>query len=612
MLSRSLRWKGFLSWLRAPGAAAGVFIIAAGAAPAVSAAQEPDRLIHLLSRATFGVRPADVAAVRAAGVNAWLDRQLHPERIDDTLLDARLTAYPLAQADVATLMRDYSPVPRPNVQPGDTAAARRAREQMTPEQRREQLMRSPQRILGDLVGAKLQRSVHSERQLEEVMTDFWYNHFNVFFNKQLDRYLVGDYERSAIRPHVFGKFEDMLVATAQHPAMLFYLDNFTSAAPDSITGRDARADEARQTMARRLANLSPAERERLIRQGRITREQLQALEQRQQLPGALQRREPGINENYARELLELHTLGVDGGYTQDDIIAVARAFTGWTLADLGRGRGGPPPRGTGLRGRGQAPDMASQGPTEPRFAFRREMHDPLEKTVLGTTLPAGRGIEDGLDVLRLLAHHPTTARFLSTKLVERFVSDSGDPMLVDALTGVFLRTGGDLREVTRTLFTSERFYAAEQGRAKIKTPFELVASALRVTRADVGPSRRLIETLRTLGQLPYTEAAPTGFPAASEEWVNSGALLNRMNFALTLAGNGFDGVRVDRARLAGSAAEGDAITEIIEAVLPGVPAAPIETRVREDLAAQPASANPRARAGRTLGLVLGSPEFQRR
>jgi len=579
MHSETGHWKGHRSWLRAATAAAGAVAIAAGA-PHPAAGQEPDRLIHLLSRATFGVRPADVAAARAAGAGAWLERQLHPERIDDALLDARLTGFPLAQADVATLMRDFSPIPRPDIQPGDTAMARRAREEMTPEQRRERLMRNPQRILGDLVGAKLQRSVHSQRQLEEVMTDFWYNHFNVFFNKQLDRYLVGDYERSAIRPHVFGTFEDMLVATAQHPAMLFYLDNFTSAAPDSIMGRDPRAGIARRALARRL-------------------------------PGALQRREPGINENYARELLELHTLGVDGGYTQDDIIAVARAFTGWTLAGAGRGRGGPPPGGPGLRGRAPGPDMPAQAPAEPHFVFRPEMHDPLEKTVLDTTLPAGRGIEDGLDVLRLLAHHPATARFLSTKLVERFVSDRGDPALVDELTGVFLRTGGDLREVTRALFTSERFYAAEHHRAKIKTPFEMVASALRVTGAQVGPSRRLIETLRTLGQLPYNEAAPTGFPAASEEWVNSGALLNRMNFALTVATNGFDGIRLDRARLTGGA-QGDAITEIIEGVLPGVSAAPIAARVREDLDAQPGSADERARAVRALGLVLGSPEFQRR
>ncbi len=534
--------------------------LVAGTTPVL--AQSPDRITHLLSRATYGVRPADIAAVRAVGIEAWLDRQLHPERIDDPLLEARLIAYPLARADVATLIRDYAPPRRPADPPGDTATARRDREAMSPEQRRELALRSPQRILGDLVGARIQRAVLAERQLEEVMTDFWYNHFNVFFNKRLDRYLVGDYERSAIRPHVFGRFEDMLIATAQHPAMLFYLDNFTSAAPDSVTGRGAGDLAARRRV--------------------------------------LQRREPGINENYARELLELHTLGVDGGYTQDDVVAVARAFTGWTLTGVGGGRGAP-----------AAPGTAAPGAVEPRFRFAPGMHDGREKLVLGTTLPAGRGIEDGLDVLRLLAQQPSTARFLSTKLVERFVSDDVDAELVDQLTDVYLRTGGDLREVTSALFTSERFYAAEHVRSKVKTPFELVASALRVTHADVGPSRRLIETLRTLGQLPYTEAAPTGFPASSDEWVNSGALLNRMNFALALAGNGIDGVRVDLTRIGLLDAAADPLEASIAALLPGVAAAPVAARIREDLAARPA-ANDHDRDRQALGLVLGSPEFQRR
>ncbi|MCI0432054.1 MAG: DUF1800 domain-containing protein [Gemmatimonadetes bacterium] len=590
-----------IRWAAIAAAAIGAAVVPDGAG-----AQSSERAIHLLSRATFGVRPADVAAVQSAGIEAWLDAQLHPERIDDTLLDARLTGYPLARADVSTLIRDYSPLPRPALQPGDTAGARRARQEMTAEQRRELQMRSPQRILADLVGAKLQRSVHSARQLEEMMTDFWYNHFNVFFNKPLDRYLVGDYERTGIRPHVFGRFEDMLIATAQHPAMLFYLDNFTSAAPDSVIGRDT---DSRRALIRRLASLSEAERERLIRSGRVTREQLDALGRLNQLPA--QRREPGINENYARELLELHTLGVDGGYTQADIIEVARAFTGWTIVDAGRGRGSNPARRQPGAGRSGQPAMENAGPAAPRFGFRPEMHDPRAKAVLGMTLPAGRGIEDGLDVLRMLAHHPTTARFLSTKLVQRFVNDAGDAALVDELTAVFLRTGGDLREVTRTLFSVERFYADEHRGVKVKTPFELVAGALRVTRAQVGPSRRLIETLRTLGQLPYMEPAPTGYPVASDEWVNSGALLNRMNFALVLADGGIDGVRVDRQALPGSNPGTMEVARMIEVVLPGVTAAPIEARVTEDLAAQTDTSR-RALEARALGLVLGSPEFQRR
>ena len=315
----------------------------------------------------------------------------------------------------------------------------------------------PQQLLGELVGAKLTRAAYSERQLEEVMTDFWFNHFNVFFGDGPVRYLVADYERNAIRPHVFGKFHDLLRATARHPAMLLYLDNAMS-------------------NARR-----------------------------------------GINENYARELLELHTLGVAGGYTEEDVREIARAFTGWTL------------------------NRRSRPAAE--FQFVRALHDDDTKLVLGRQLPAGRGLEDGEDVLRMLSRHPATAHFIATKLVLRFVSDEPPADFVNELAAVFSKSDGDLRAVTRALFTSPRFYETDHYQAKVKTPFELVASALRATNAEFRMTAQLAQTLRSLGQLPYTESAPTGFPATSEEWVNSGAMLNRINFAVALANGRVNGVR---------------------------------------------------------------------
>ena len=398
---------------------------------AVAAGAQAPREAHLLSRATYGARPGDLARVRALGIEKWIAEQLAPERLPDTALARRLAPYEALRMDARELAQTYAP-------------------QGKGEKR-------PQQLLGELVGAKLTRAVWSERQLEEVMTDFWFNHFNVFFGDGPVRYFVADYERNAIRAHVFGSFYDMLRATAQHPAMLIYLDNAMS-------------------NARR-----------------------------------------GVNENYARELLELHTLGVDGGYTEQDVREIARAFTGWTVDRRQRPAAG--------------------------FRFVRQLHDDGEKVVLGHRLRAGRGSEDGDDVLRMLAGHPATAHFIATKLVQRFVNDDPPAEFVDELARVFTQTHGDLRAVTRALFTSPRFYQPQHVQAKVKTPFELVASALRATDAEFRMTAQLAQTLRSLGQLPYTEIAPTGFPAASEAWVNSGAMLNRINFAVALAGGRVNGVR---------------------------------------------------------------------
>jgi uncharacterized protein (DUF1800 family) len=571
--------------------------------------------IHLLQRATFGVRPQDVQSLLVEGREAWLDRQLHPARLPDAALGPRLDRFATTQTDMTELLSEFQRDQRERRQLAQQRAMNNLTEQqrqalldslrraeiqnMTPEERRESQMRSPQYLLSELVSAKLVRAVYSERQLEEMMTDFWYNHFNVFFGKGIDRYLIADYERSAIRPHVFGKFRDMLEATARHPAMLFYLDNASSVVPDSMNP-NARAQRQQLEQFRRL---SPGRQEEFLRRRNITRAQLE-----QFLAQNGPNRARGLNENYARELMELHTLGVDGGYTQKDVVEVARAFTGWQFTR-------PGPRGN--------QDVA--------FVFRPQLHDRGEKTVLGRTLRAGRGLEDGQEVLDLLATHPATAKFIAGKLVERFVSDQPDAAFVAELADVFQKSGGDLRLVTRALFSSRRFYADQVQRAKIKTPFELVASAMRVTAADVGLSRATVQTLRSLGHLPYSEPAPTGFPAASEDWVNSGAMLNRMNFGLALAGNRLDGVRINGQAVVGAAQPASAnawVPVMLKQLLPGVETAKLQATILSELEKPveiaPASLEDRPMrrnaanaplrdpAARALGLALGSPEFQRK
>jgi uncharacterized protein (DUF1800 family) len=341
--------------------------------------------------------------------------------------------------------------------------------------------------LMELSQQKVLRAAYSERQLEEVLVDFWFNHFNVFSGKgQFARFYLTEYEREAIRPHVLGRFRDMLGATAGSPAMLWYLDNWMSAAPQ---GAKAAAPQRRRRGAMRPAQ-----------------------------PARPQRPARGLNENYARELLELHTLGVDGGYGQDDVVNVARAFTGWTIDAPRRGGGG--------------------------FTFNARMHDDKEKVVLGQRIPGGGGKQDGERVLDIVAAHPSTARHIALKLAARLVSETPPPALVERVAKVFLDTGGDLRAVTRAIITSPEFMSPAARRAKVKTPFEFAISALRATGADVSNAAPLVQQLRTLGMPLYGAQPPTGYDDTAASWINSGALLARMNFAVALAGNKIPGTRV--------------------------------------------------------------------
>ncbi len=428
----------------------------------------------------------------------------------------------------------------------------------------------------ELAQAKILRAIYSQRQLEEVMTDFWFNHFNVFVDKGLDRLMVTSYERDVIRPHSLGRFEDLLVATAKNPAMLFYLDNWMSVGPTSP-----------QAMGIPVRPHGPY--------GRRYPPQ----------PRPNQRKRPsGLNENYGRELLELHTLSVNGGYSQRDVTEVAKVFTGWTIEKPAEGGG---------------------------FRFEPRMHEPGPKFVLGRRIkPKGEG--EGLEMLHRLATSPQTAHFISLKLAERFVSDDPPQALVDRMEKMFLKKKGDIREVLTVLFHSPEFWDEGAYRAKVKTPLEFVASTVRATGAEVDDALPLTRQLSNMGMPLYGAQPPTGYSMKAETWVSSSALLNRMNFALALTSGKIRGVKVDAALLVGDPIPSDSSAKLatLETTLL---AGGVSQQTHDSIAAQIGAAgnngSQQKSDGKTTprkledaarppdvstiaGLLLGSPEFQRR
>jgi uncharacterized protein (DUF1800 family) len=570
------------------------------------------QVLQALDRLTFGPRPGDVERVERLGLKKWIDRQLHPERIrENAELDTRLRSFDSLSMSQAEAVRHYpapqtiraiamgrqpmpdDPILRAGIQRviarykarkddggmdanADMEPAHPLEELLAPEQirifrsgtppekqqvlsslsadtlegaliamprpmrqnlialaseetrRKILLLNAPQQVISyDLNSSKLLRAVYSDRQLQEVLTDFWYNHFNVFLDKGADRFLVPTYERESIRPHVFGKFRDLLESTAKSPAMLFYLDNWQSVAANP-------PNPHRPKQGRR-----------------------------------------GLNENYARELLELHTMGVDGGYTQKDIIEVARCFTGWTIKAPQKGGG---------------------------FDYNDKVHDKDEKIVLGHVIAAGGGMGDGEKVLDILAHHPSTARFIATSLARRFVADNPPPQLIERMADKFRKSDGDIRVVMKTMLDSKEFWSQGAYRAKVKTPFEMVVSSLRALNAQVDNTIGLAKVVTDLGQPLYRKLEPTGYSAQNAEWVNSAALLARMNFALALAQNKIPGVKIDPAQFGTSVDIGSIARSVLFRDLTPQTTAALE-RAARDQQQTPAL---------LAGLVLGSPDFQRK
>jgi uncharacterized protein (DUF1800 family) len=518
-------------------------------APRPSAAPLPDdekTIVHVLNRIGFGARPGDVEKVKRIGLQNYIDQQLHPERIPDAEMSARL-------AHLTTVGMSSQEISRQFEQP--LLEARRERRQLqangnpsgSSQPRRMPVQQGANGVVVELSEQKLLSAIYSERQLQQVLTDFWFNHFNVDARKGRVRFFLTEYERDILRPHVLGSFRNLLGATAHSPAMLFYLDNWLSADPNGPHLPAAR------------------------RPGRAVR--------RPQAPAPEAVRRRGLNENYARELMELHTLGVDGGYTQKDVTEVARAFTGWTIEN---------PREGG------------------NFRFDPRIHDDGEKMVLGRRIAANGGQNDGERVLDLLAAHPSTASFIATKLARRFVSDTPPPALVDRLTSRFTATNGDLRAVMNTLLTSPEFLAPEAYRAKVKSPLEFVVSAVRATGAVLEPAdaRLLVRSLQELGMPLYQCQPPTGYKDTADAWTNSGALVNRMNFAVSLASG---------ERPAGRAREFRRATR--NASSPDVSSWPgaIAAALAHDISATTQATLAKATTDRErVALALGSPEFQRR
>jgi uncharacterized protein (DUF1800 family) len=538
-------------------------------APGLNAAAPFDtaqraRALHLLNRLTFGPRPGDVDRVSAMGIERYLDEQLYPERIPDLTLEQRLGTYDVLEKTPADLARVFAGVVRERRE-AQRSRADSSDRPMDPGDRRGMAGNPMRRLLGEYQQVTMVRAVLSDRQLYEVMVDFWSNHFNVFIGKGADRFLLPGYIEQTIRPRALGTFEDLLLATAQSPAMLFYLDNAQSVAPGSRPPRLDRLQAAR------------AQRGRIARRGAAGNARMDSV--RAQVEARVPK---GINENYARELMELHTLGVDGGYTQKDVENLARILTGWSIARTRQ---------------------------SPEFVFNDWAHDRGAKTLLGRAFPSGHGQDEGLAALRMLARHPSTMRHVTTKLCARFVSDDVSDGCVDAGVRAWQRTGGDIREVIRAIVTSPEFWEAQNRASKIKTPLEFVVSAVRAVGGEPDSSLALAQVVARLGQPLFGQQAPTGYPETRESWVNAGALLQRMNVALGLATGRLPGTTV---RLDAIAPGNDDIEKIVQAVnatvLNGTGSANTLGTLRHQ-AADLTSAD--QRRAMIVALALGSPEFQK-
>lgn len=635
------------------------------------------KIQHALNRFTFGPRPGDVEAVRAMGLDKWFELQLHPDKIDDAALETRLAPFRTLKMSTKEMVENFPP---PQIvkqiengrgsMPSDPAKraiyeSRMAQyeqqqqkkndnadakpedqtqnqnnnsndEQLTPEQRqarfkqreaamyadvsapqlldlppeqryqailkmspaeRLELARSfkgpetvqlvdgmkpeqretieaimaPQLVVGgEISQAKLLRAIYSERQLNEVMTDFWFNHFNVFIGKGPDRYMITAYERDVIRPHVLGKFKDLLVTTAKSPAMLFYLDNWQSVGPNSD-----------------LARYGPQRRPAYMRRGPFI------IRRPQPANKNAKNRPSGLNENYAREIMELHTLGVDGGYTQKDVTELAKVLTGWSIEQPQRGGD---------------------------FKFNERAHEPGTKYVLGHKI-SEHGEGEGMEMLDILAHHPSTAKFIAKKLAMRFVSDQPPQSLIDRMADTFMKKDGDIREVLRTMFQSPEFWAADAYRAKVKTPLEFVASAVRASGVEVSNAMPLVQRLNQMGMQLYGMQPPTGYSMKAETWVNSSALVSRMNFALQLGTGRLPGVTADPQAILRGAAPQDAngaLAAMENSILAGDIStqthAVIEKQLDDPQISQRRLDDPvkTPNYGVIAGLIMGSPEFQRR
>ncbi len=545
---------------RVIGMTAALTALATPACEVLAADTDESLIRHVLSRLTYGPRPGDIARLKQTGLQAFIEEQLDPDRLDDSALEEQICRFDVLWSSPGELYRKY-PQNNPNKKKAKTdQAAKRDGPKADAERRRKMANRyKPRIILDQLASAKVLRALYSHRQLYEIMVDFWFNHFNVFWNKGACKWLVPSFERDAIRPYALGNFRNLLGAVAHHPAMLFYLDNHMSAAP--------RKQKRGAMKNRKKKQRNPGMTDSMMQQAK-------------QKPRAKRKWRRGLNENYGRELLELHTLGVDGGYTQKDVIEVARCFTGWTI-DKMKG--------------------------EPEFIFRPYWHDSKQKTVLGQTIPGSRTTREGEQVLDMLSRHPATARFIATKLCRRFIADDPPSRAIDRVAAAFHESDGDIRATLRALFGAPEFNAPEARRAKMKSPFEYLASALRGLDAEMKTSRPLLYTLHQMGQFPYTCAPPTGYPDTASSWISAGALLVRMKTAMALSYGWTKHIEVDLEKVAGCPLDGDS-PEVAQRLWDRLVGGDMSESTQEVLMASVRWPN----YPRLAALILGSPEFQRK
>jgi uncharacterized protein (DUF1800 family) len=619
------------------------FTLNVGAQAAPTTLLPEQQAQHVLSRLAFGPRPGDIAKVRAMGVDKWIALQLKPETIDDRVTTDALKRYPALNAqtaDIAAAYRDQQRERR-EMQRQMAADSMNANQQQRRPPDPNQAQELQNRAIMDLYNAKLERAATSERQLYEVMVDFWHNHFSVFVGKNQVRVYLTEYDRAVIRPNALGKFRTLLGAVAHSPAMLQFLDN----AQSQVDSAHPRFEEPRQFAQRgrrgppgaaagpqpqQIRRYCNGERTEANLPGRLAQappdvvdnilkgSPAECVRQMTLLVDASQRPARGLNENYARELMELHTLGVDGGYTQADVIEVARALTGWTI------------------------DQRSGG-----FMFNPVWHDAGAKTVLGVQLQAGRGLEDGEKVLDIVSRHPSTARYITTKLARRFISDEPPKSVVDRCSAVFTKTDGDIREVVGCVVKSPEFMSPAAYRAKVKTPFEVVVSAMRATGTQIAARPGAPQAVGFLGQPMFGRQTPDGWPDVAREWMNAGAILNRINFGLALAGGRVPGFvkgtvpELESVRTATRERQVDAVVRVLfggqvspetreilmtgenplvsryadSTQTPGMDARPDRERMRLNPNRQgPQNMAPVSLTGldQIIGLALGAPEFQRR
>ncbi|MGH9740464.1 MAG: DUF1800 domain-containing protein [Candidatus Acidiferrales bacterium] len=572
---------------------------------------EDQAIVHALNRLGYGPTPGEVEHVKKIGLETWIDQQLHPETLDDSALDARLAKYPTLDMSSRQLLDQFPPPKLAAKRAGETlqqykqqmaekrhpATAQSANEPMAPSMngadnkmnRADQMLariQGPNRIVAELSMAKIERAVYSQRQLEAVMEDFWFNHFNVFAAKGADRWLLTSYVRDTIRPNTMGKFQDLLRATAQSPAMLFYLDNWLSVDSTAFEQHQQQTAARRARLQSTFPGLFPRTPQAMA-DGADDRSQSRQASARRKL------RELGINENYGREVMELHTIGVDSGYTQQDVIEMAKCLSGWTI---------------------RAPRR------DPEFIFRPAFHAQGPKVVMGRTIDAG-GERDGIESLQMLANDPHTARRISLELARHFVSDDPPPALVDRMTKEYEATGGDIRGLLRTMIYSPEFWSRQAYRAKVKTPFELVASTARALNADVSVALPLVQWTARMGEPLFLCQPPNGYPDKADRWVNSGALLNRLNFAMAVATNHAPGTAVDLSGVFGEQAPANpdasldrALQVFLDGQINSQTRQTLEARLHDPQIVQARLDDPTAHVNEGLlaGLVLGTPEFQQR